>query len=194
MNKTRIAVFASGNGTNAVNLINYFEKNDHAEVVLLVCNKSDAPVVEKSKALGVETYVVSNDEVENGLTLLQELDYRAIDWIVLAGFLRKIPLNLLRGFKDKIINVHPSLLPKFGGKGMYGMHVHRAVVEAKETKSGISVHLVNEEFDKGRLLAQFETLISETDSPDSVAMKVQELEQKHFPEVVDKVIRYGDYR
>jgi phosphoribosylglycinamide formyltransferase-1 len=133
---------------------------------------------------------VSNEQVENGLTLLQELDYRSVKWIVLAGFLRKIPLNLLRGYPNRIINVHPALLPKYGGQGMYGMNVHRAVVEAKELKSGISIHLVNEEFDKGELLAQFETEILETDTPEKVAEKVQMLEHLHFPEVVEKVISY----
>ncbi len=189
MNKTSIALFASGNGSNAINLIQHFKDNDQIEVALVVCNKADAPVVEKSKALGVEVLVVTNEEVENGLTLLQELDYRAIKWIVLAGFLRKIPLNLLRGYQDKIINVHPALLPKFGGQGMYGMHVHRAVVEAGELKTGISIHLVNEEFDKGRLLAQFETELSSSDTPEMIAEKVQVLEHRHFPEVVEKVIR-----
>ena len=189
MNKTSIALFASGNGSNAINLIQYFKDHEQIEVALVVCNKENAPVVEKSKSLGVEVLIVSNDEVESGLTLLQELDYRAVKWIVLAGFLRKIPLNLLRGYPDRIINVHPSLLPKFGGQGMYGMHVHRAVVAAGELKTGISIHLVNEEFDKGRLLAQFETALSSGDTPEMVAEKVQILEHRYFPEVVEKVIR-----
>jgi phosphoribosylglycinamide formyltransferase 1 len=189
MNKTSIALFASGTGTNAVNLINHFKNNDVIEVALVVCNKADAPVVEKSKALGVEVLVVSNDEVENGLTLLQELDYRAIKWIILAGFLRKIPLNILRGYHNRIINVHPALLPKFGGQGMYGMNVHKAVVEACEMKSGISIHLVNEEFDKGELLAQFEVELLSDDTPEKVAEKVQVLEHRYFPEVVEKIIR-----
>lgn len=191
MSTTAIALFASGNGSNAINIIRYFAGHEQVEVKLVVCNKADAPVVQKARDLGVEVLVVSNDEVENGLTLLQELDYRAIEWIVLAGFLRKIPLNLLRGYLNKIINVHPSLLPKFGGQGMYGMHVHRAVVEAGEIKSGISIHLVNEEFDKGELLAQFETAIGADDTPEVVAKKVQELEHVHFPEVIEKVIGYG---
>ncbi len=190
MNTTAIALFASGNGSNAINLIRYFEKHPSVNVALVVCNKENAPVVEKSRELGIEVLVVSNEEVENGLTLLQELDYRSIKWIVLAGFLRKIPLNLLRGYPNRIINVHPALLPKYGGQGMYGMNVHRAVVDAKELKSGISIHLVNEEFDKGELLAQFETEILATDTPEMVAEKVQMLEHRHFPEVVEKVISY----
>lgn len=188
MNKTSIALFASGSGSNAVNIIRYFKDHKSINVALLVCNKSDAPVVAKAKDLGVEVLVVSNEEVENGLTLLQELHYRSVEWIILAGFLRKIPLNLLRGFPDRIINVHPALLPKFGGQGMYGMNVHKAVVEAKEIKSGISIHLVNEEFDKGELLAQFETVIDPADTPEIVAQKVQLLEHAHFPLVIDKTI------
>jgi phosphoribosylglycinamide formyltransferase-1 len=190
MNTTAIALFASGNGSNAINLIRYFEKHPSVNVALVVCNKENAPVVEKSRELGIEVLVVSNEQVENGLTLLQELDYRSVKWIVLAGFLRKIPLNLLRGYPNRIINVHPALLPKYGGHGMYGMNVHRAVVDAKELKSGISIHLVNEEFDKGELLAQFETEILATDTPEMVAEKVQMLEHRHFPEVVEKVISY----
>lgn len=190
MNTTAIALFASGNGSNAINLIRYFEKHASVNVALVVCNKESAPVVEKARELGIEVLVVSNEQVENGLTLLQELDYRSVEWIILAGFLRKIPLNLLRGYPNRIINVHPALLPKYGGQGMYGMNVHRAVVEAKESKSGISIHLVNEEFDKGELLAQFETEILDSDTPEKVAEKVQMLEHLHFPEVVEKVISY----
>lgn len=190
MNKTSIALFASGSGSNAVNIIQYFKEHPSINVALLVCNKSDAPVVQKAKELGVEVLIVSNEEVENGLTLLQELHYRSIEWVILAGFLRKIPLNLLRGFPNRMINVHPALLPKYGGQGMYGMNVHKAVVEAKELKSGISIHLVNEEFDKGEILAQFETVIDPADTPEMVAQKVQLLEHAHFPVVIDKTISH----
>lgn len=189
MKAQSIAVFASGNGSNALRLIDYFQsKNGIVSVELLVCNKPDAPVVEKAREKGVEVLIVDNETVENGLTLLQELDYRAINWIVLAGFLRKIPLNIIHGFPDRIINIHPSLLPKFGGKGMYGMHVHRAVVEAGEPETGISVHLVNEEFDKGRILAQFSVAVTENDTPEMVAEKVQQLEHAHFSAVVESAI------
>jgi phosphoribosylglycinamide formyltransferase 1 len=189
MKAAAVALFASGNGSNALRLIDYFKKkNGPVSIVLLVCNKPDAPVVEKAREKGVEVLLVDNATVENGLTLLQELRYRSIDWIVLAGFLRKIPLNMIRGFQDRIINIHPSLLPKFGGKGMYGMFVHRAVVEAGETETGISIHLVNEEFDKGRILAQFSVQVSETDTPETVAEKVQQLEHTHFSQVVEATL------
>lgn len=188
MNKKSIALFASGNGSNAVNLIYFFQNHAQIEVKTLVCNKSDAPIVEKAKALGVEVLIFTNEEFESGLTVLQELDYRAIDWIILAGFLRKIPVNIIRGYQNRIINIHPSLLPKYGGKGMYGKFVHQAVIEAKEAKSGISIHLVNEEFDKGELLAQFETEISPNDTFDSLAEKIQLLEHKHFPIIVEQTL------
>jgi phosphoribosylglycinamide formyltransferase 1 len=184
-----IALFASGNGSNALRIIEHFGISGSATVSLLVCNKPDAPVVEKVRARGIEVLVLDNASFESGLTLLQELDYRAIDWIVLAGFLRKLPVNLINGYRDRIINIHPALLPKFGGKGMYGMHVHRAVVEARETETGISVHLVDEEFDKGRILAQYSVKLDDADTPESVAQKVQELEHRYFPYIVEQVIK-----
>lgn len=183
-----VALFASGNGSNAVNLIQYFRNHPAIRVDVLVCNKANAPVVEKAKNLGVEVLVFENEAFENGLTVLQELDYRGIEWIVLAGFLRKIPVNMIRGYHHRIINVHPALLPKYGGKGMYGMYVHQAVVAAQEPVSGISVHLVNEEFDKGEILAQFETRLLPEDKPEDVAQKIHALEHKHFPIIVEKTI------
>lgn len=184
-----IAIFASGTGSNALCLIEHFRTSEMASVNLVVCNKSDAPVVQKVRDLGIEVLIFDNASFDSGLTLLQELDYRAIDWIVLAGFLRKLPLNLINGYPDRIINIHPALLPKFGGKGMYGMHVHKAVIEAGEQETGISIHLVNEEFDKGEIIAQFSVPITETDTPESVALKVQQLEHQHFPYIVANVIQ-----
>lgn len=189
MKSQSIAVFASGTGTNALRIIDHFHDRDDISVELLVCNKADAPVVEKVRERGIEVIVIDNEAFESGLALLQELDYRAIDWIVLAGFLRKIPVNIIRGYHNRIINIHPSLLPKFGGKGMYGMHVHRAVIEARETETGISIHLVNEEFDQGRILAQYSVPVGEADTPESVAQKVQELEHRYFPYIVEQVIK-----
>lgn len=188
MNKKSIALFASGNGSNAVNLIQFFQNHPQIEVKTLVCNKADAPVVAKAESLGIEVLVFSNEEFESGLTVLQELDYRGIDWIVLAGFLRKIPINIIRGYKNRIINIHPSLLPKYGGKGMYGKFVHDAVIEAKDLKSGISIHLVNEEFDDGEILAQFEMELAENDTSHSLAEKIHSLEHKHFPIIVERTV------
>ena len=188
MNKKSIALFASGNGSNAVNLIRFFQNHPLIEVKTLVCNRADAPVVEKARTLGIEVLVFSNEEFESGLTVLQELDYRAIDWIVLAGFLRKIPINIIHGYQNRIINSHPSRLPTYGGKGMYGKFVHEAVIGAKELKSGISIHLVNEEFDQGEILAQFETELSSDDTFESLAEKIQQLEHKHFPIIVEQTV------
>lgn len=189
MKSQSIAVFASGTGTNALRIIDHFAGVADISVELLVCNKPDAPVVEKVRERGIEVLVIDNEAFESGLTLLQELDYRAIDWIVLAGFLRKIPVNIIRGYHNRIINIHPSLLPKFGGKGMYGMHVHRAVIEAREKQTGISIHFVNEEFDKGELLAQYTVDLGDADTPEEVARKVQELEHRYFPYIVEQVIK-----
>ena len=189
MKTQSVALFASGSGSNAVNLIRYFEGNETISISLLVCNKPDAPVVEKAKNLGIEVLISGNQSFEDGVELTSDLQARNIDWIILAGFLRKLPLSLIRAFEDRIINIHPALLPKFGGKGMYGMFVHRAVIEAKEMQSGITIHLVNEEFDKGRMLEQYSVDLDETDSPETVAMKVQELEHRYFPYIVERTIQ-----
>jgi phosphoribosylglycinamide formyltransferase 1 len=189
MNNHSIALFASGNGSNALNIIGFFKENPTIHVAVLICNKKDAPIVQKATDAGVEVLVFDNEAFENGLTVLQELDYRAIDWIVLAGFLRKIPTNLINGFPNRIINIHPSLLPKFGGKGMYGHFVHQAVYDAKETETGITIHLVNEEFDKGEILAQFKTPLSPTDTPALIAQKISLLELSNFPTIVERTIK-----
>jgi phosphoribosylglycinamide formyltransferase-1 len=189
MNNHSIALFASGNGSNALKIIGYFKENPTIHVALLISNKKDAPIVQKATDAGVEVLVFDNEAFENGLTVLQELDYRAIDWIVLAGFLRKIPTNLINGFPNRIINIHPSLLPKFGGKGMYGQFVHQAVYDAKETETGITIHLVNEEFDKGEILAQFKTPLSPADTPALIAQKISLLELSNFPTIVERTIK-----
>lgn len=188
MKKHIVAIFASGNGSNAVNLIRHFQNHPHIQIALVLSNKQDAPVVEKANNLGIETLIFDNAAFENGLTVLQELDYRGVEWIILAGFLRKIPLNLIHGYPNRILNIHPSLLPKFGGKGMYGMHVHRAVVEAKEQETGISIHFVNAHFDEGEIIAQFSTEVTSSDTPETVAGKIHALETTHFPYIVEQTI------
>lgn len=188
MKKHVVAIFASGNGSNAVNLIRHFHDHPHIRIALVLSNKQDAPVIEKANDLGVETLIFDNAAFENGLTVLQELDYRGVEWIILAGFLRKIPLNLIHGYPNRILNIHPSLLPKFGGKGMYGMHVHRAVVAAHEPETGISIHFVNANFDEGELIAQFSTEVTPDDTPETVADKIHALETTHFPYIVEQTI------
>ena len=188
MKKCSVAVFASGNGSNAENLFHYFSENGSIEVKLLVCNKSDAPVVLKATNFNIPVVIFSNEQIEQCDALLAELRKQEIEWIVLAGFLRKVPELVIQHFSNHIINIHPSLLPKFGGKGMYGMHVHRAVSEAGEKVSGITIHLVNEEFDKGKILAQFQVELDAHEAPESIASKIHALEQEHFPNIVEQTI------
>ncbi len=188
MNKVSIAIFASGAGSNAVNLINHFANHPKIEVRTVFCNKADALVIKKAQDLGVEACCFSNQHFENAAFLTEELTKRNVIWIILAGFLRKIPEQLVASFPNRIINIHPSLLPKYGGKGMYGMHVHKAVIAANEQKSGITIHLIDEEFDKGRIIEQFETTIEPTDTAEDLAKKIHILEQEYFPVVVENTI------
>jgi phosphoribosylglycinamide formyltransferase-1 len=184
----RIAIFASGAGTNAREVIRYFELHPHAQVTLVVCNKPDAGVLQVAAEFGVETLIIDKSMFQDEQQFLAELRERGIELIVLAGFLWLIPYWLVREYPDGIINIHPSLLPKFGGKGMYGMHVHRSVIAAGERKSGITIHLVNEYFDEGQQLAQFETDIPEGTTAEELAQRIHELEHRHFAEVIDAYI------
>jgi phosphoribosylglycinamide formyltransferase-1 len=188
MNKTRIAVFASGTGSNAINLIRYFNNHPTIEIGFVLSNKSDAPVLNSAKDLGITVIHHTNDEVANGDFLVQLCQSHQINWIMLAGYLRLIPGQLIQQFENKIINLHPSLLPKHGGKGMHGGHVHEAVINNKEIESGITIHFVNEEFDKGRILAQFRCSINSNDTNASLAQKIHVLEQSYLPVVVEKTI------
>ncbi len=185
MKKTRLAIFASGTGSNAINIINFFSKSNTVEVGFLVSNKNDAPVIASCLKLGVSTRVISNEQANDGEHLIQLCTDSDIDFVLLLGYLRKIPSSFISHFSDKIVNLHPSLLPKYGGKGMYGHHVHEAVFAAKEKESGITIHYVNEEFDKGAIIAQFHTQLSSTDQPTDISKKVQKLEQCFLPTVVD---------
>lgn len=186
--KKRLAIFASGNGSNAEKLMHYFAENPHAEVVLVVSNKSDAGVLKHAENHMVETCVFENADFVSGEKVLANLQQRDIDYIVLAGFLRKIPDTLIAAYARRIINIHPALLPKFGGKGMYGMHVHTAVKEAGETKTGITIHLVDEEFDNGEQLAQYTCPVNAEDTPATIATKVQSLEHQYFGPTIEKYI------
>ncbi len=183
----RIAILASGSGTNAENIIKYFEKNTEIEVTLVLSNKPDAKVLDRAKNLGVRDVSFSrNDfsETENVLNLLRE----NADYIILAGFLWKVPSVIINAFPNKIINIHPALLPKYGGKGMYGMHVHEAVVMNNEKISGITIHYVNENYDEGTIIFQKSFDVLQTDNAEDVAKKIHELEYEFFPQVIEKVI------
>ena len=188
MIKFKLALFASGSGSNALNIINYFSSHSAIEIGFVLSNKKDAPIVEKAQKKGIEVLVFSNDEVADGLFLSKVCLEKGIDFIILAGYLRKIPSELLENYTEKMINVHPALLPKHGGKGMFGKHVHEAVLAAKEKESGITIHYVNEHFDEGKKIAQFYCSIDEKDTIESIQSKIQQLEQIYFPVVIEKTI------
>ena len=184
----KIAILVSGAGTNAINIIEYFEKNSVADVTLVVSNKADALAVEKAQTKGVKTIVFNNETFKKNGEVLDCLRSESIDFIVLAGFLVKIPCDIIRAYPNKIVNLHPSLLPKFGGKGMYGNHVHRAVIKAQESESGISIHFVNEEYDEGAIIFQAKASVEKKDSVEVLAQKIQQLEHRFFPKVIEQVI------
>ncbi len=186
----RIAIFASGQGSNAESIIRYFSTADHtADVALVVTNRPDAPVIERAERLGVATAVISRDELNDGSTIFQLLDRYSIDFIALAGFLLMIPAALIERYRGRIINIHPSLLPKFGGKGMYGDRVHQAVVAAGERQTGITIHHVNEHYDDGAIIFQATIDVAPTDTPTDVARKVRHLELTHFPPTLAYLLR-----
>ncbi len=180
----RIAILASGNGSNAQRLMDHFRGHPSARVVLLACNKPQAGVVVRAWNGGVPCYLFNGHLLRHG-TVQRELLGQRIDLVVLAGFLSLIPPELVRAFPDRIINLHPALLPKYGGKGMYGHHVHEAVLAAKETESGITIHFVNERFDEGDHIAQFKCPVLPTDTPDTLAARIHALEHEHYPDVVE---------
>ncbi|MDR1883239.1 MAG: phosphoribosylglycinamide formyltransferase [Prevotella sp.] len=185
---TKVAVFASGSGSNAENIINYFKKNKAADIALVVSNKEDAYVHQRAKKLGVESVTFSGNDFYHTDKVLECLLQKNMDFIVLAGFLLKIPDNLLHAYPNKIVNIHPALLPKFGGKGMYGDNVHKAVIEAGETESGITIHYVNEDYDRGAVIFQAKCPVLASDNYQDVAKKVHALEYMHFPVIIDKLL------
>ena len=187
--KKNIAIFASGSGSNAENIIRYFQKNDSVQVSLVLSNKSDAYVLERAHRLGVPCNVFPKEDWIAGDEILAILQEYRIDFVVLAGFLVRVPDLLLHAYPDKIINIHPALLPKFGGKGMYGDRVHEAVVAAGEKESGITIHYINEHYDEGNAIFQATCPVLPTDSPDDVAKKVHALEYEYFPQVIEQVLR-----
>jgi phosphoribosylglycinamide formyltransferase-1 len=188
MVKQRLSLFISGKGSNAINLIQYFRQSTEVEIAAVLSTKENEHVESLCMIEGINYELFTQKTIE-ALDLINFCDKHKTNWVILAGFLKKIPVELVQKYPNKIINLHPSLLPKFGGKGMYGMNVHTAVVEAKEQKSGISIHFVNEEFDKGEIISQFETELSSDETPESLAAKIHDLEMIHFPEVVERVVK-----
>lgn len=188
MRKKKIAVFASGSGTNAEKIFQYFEGRDDVEIQLLCCNKPNAYVLERAKRFNIASFVFSRDAFYNSTLLADKLKAEGIDLIVLAGFMWLVPASLVADFENRIVNIHPALLPKYGGKGMYGMHVHNAVKVAGESQSGITIHFVNNHYDEGNIIAQFSCDLDPADSPEDIAGKVQKLEHENYPKVVDNLV------
>jgi phosphoribosylglycinamide formyltransferase 1 len=188
--KKNLAIFASGSGTNAENIVNHFKGSSDVAVKLILSNKRDAGVLERAKKLGIPFHVFSRPDFCENNNVLEVLKAHSVDWVVLAGFLWLIPGNLIKAFPNKIINIHPALLPKFGGKGMYGDRVHQAVIQAGEKNSGITIHLVNEKYDEGKILFQASCGIEKDETPQSLAAKIHQLEYTYFPQVIhDQVVQ-----
>lgn len=184
----RLAIFVTGSGTNCENIIRYFMGRIDVEIPIVVSSRSDAYALVRAEKLGIPTTVITRQQLLDEPRLVIQT-VRGCDFIILAGFLPKIPTYLIDQFPNRIINIHPALLPKFGGKGMWGHHVHEAVKAAGEKKSGITIHFVNPELDEGEHIAQFSVDLSPDDTPDDIADKVHELEMKHYPAVIEQVIK-----
>ena len=184
-----IAIFVSGSGTNCENLIRYFKDSERVNCALVVSNKADAYALVRAEKLGVPTAVAPKPELNDPQVMMPLLQKYGIQFIVLAGFLPLVPNFLVDAFPRKIINIHPALLPKYGGKGMWGHHVHEAVKAAGEKESGITIHYVNNELDAGEHIAQFRVALTEEDTPDTIADKVHELEMAYFPKVIEECIK-----
>jgi phosphoribosylglycinamide formyltransferase 1 len=183
----RIAIFASGAGSNAEKIIRHFantEEKQTAEIALVVCNKPGAGVLSIAAEHKLPVLLIEKEKFFRGNHYLDELKATGIDFIVLAGFLWKLPPELIQAYPEKIINIHPALFPKYGGKGMYGHFVHEAVIAAKEKESGITIHLVDEQYDHGRIIFQATCEVTNTDTPETLAHKIHELEHRHYPVVI----------
>lgn len=187
--KVNIAIFVSGGGTNCENLIRYFQSSDDINCELVVSNKADAYALVRSQNLGVATAVVPKAQLNDETFMIPLLNEHQIQFIVLAGFLPLVPNYLIDAYPRRIVNLHPALLPKYGGKGMWGHHVHEAVKAAGETETGMTVHYVTPVCDSGEIIAQYRVALSPDDSADDIAEKEHQLEMKYFPEIVEQVIR-----
>lgn len=185
----KIAILASGSGSNAENIANYFAGSDYAEVSFIIANNPNAFVLERAKRLGIEAAVVTKAEFMEADGIIAMLQEREIDFVVLAGFLLLVPQKLIQAYPGKIVNIHPALLPKHGGKGMYGDNVHKAVVASGDTESGITIHLIDEHYDKGTTFFQAKCPVLPTDTYEDVAAKVHALEYEHFPHVIEEILR-----
>jgi phosphoribosylglycinamide formyltransferase-1 len=185
---TKIAIFASGSGTNAQRIAEYFKNSPHVTINIILTNRKDAYVIERAKNLGIPAKIFSREDFYKTGDVFQELKRRNIDFIILAGFLWLVPSEIIKAYRGKIINIHPALLPNDGGKGMYGSFVHEAVVANKEKFSGITIHYVNENYDEGDVVFQAKCEVTLQDTPESLAEKIHALEYEHFPKVIEQVL------
>ena len=183
----RLAILASGSGSNAEKIMEHFAHSSKGEIVLVASNKADAGVLARAAKFGVPTVTFTRKEMDAGV-LLGKLQEEQIDWVILAGFLVKVPDELIRAFPERMVNIHPALLPSYGGKGMYGHHVHEAVKAAGDPVSGITIHLVNEHYDEGKIIFQAATAIAPEDSAETIAAKVLALEHKYFAGVIEGLL------
>ncbi len=183
-----IVLFASGNGTNAENICHYFLTKTDVKVVALFCNNPQAKVIDKMQRLNIPVHIISKSELNNEALFLQQIKKYSPSLIVLAGFLLLMPNYLVKNFPNKIINIHPALLPKYGGKGMYGHHVHEAILKHGEKEHGITIHYVNENFDEGEIIFQKSFRIEEQDDINTVSKKIAQFEIKYFPEVIENLL------
>ncbi len=185
----RIAIFASGRGSNALKIIEHFQEHNQIEVSLIVSNKNKALVLNVADRFNIAKLVINRDDFYRSDATLEYLKSHNIDFVILAGFLWLVPLDMINYFNKRMLNIHPALLPKYGGKGMYGMNVHRAVKDAGEQETGITIHYVDPEYDEGQIVFQAKCQVNENDTPESIAQKIHELEHRHYPTVIEHTIR-----
>jgi phosphoribosylglycinamide formyltransferase-1 len=183
-----ISIFASGSGTNAQAITDYFKKSQQVKIGCILSNRPDAFVLERAKNLGIPSYTFSREEYYGSKKVLQLLEVNAVDYIILAGFLWLVPDYLLKAFPGRIINIHPALLPKYGGKGMYGMKVHEAVIANGEKESGITIHYVDENYDEGDIIFQAKCEVRSDDTPETLAKRIHQLEHSNYPKVIDRLV------
>lgn len=185
----RLAILGSGNGTNAQQISEYFAGRSDVEVACIIYNKRDAYIAQRAKNLGIESHYFGRADFYDNGAVLRYLQEKHADWVILAGFLWLVPDDILAAYPNRIINIHPALLPKYGGRGMYGHHVHEAVVAAGEHESGITIHIVDNHYDRGTTLFQARCTVTPDDTPDTLAAKIHLLEKEHFPRVIDETIK-----
>jgi phosphoribosylglycinamide formyltransferase 1 len=185
----RIALFASGDGSNTQRIVDFFSEKGILEISAIYCNNPDAYVLERAKLMKIPHILFNRSIFYQTHEILDDLITKEVDWVILAGFLWLVPDYMIKAFPNKIINIHPALLPKYGGKGMYGARVHEAVIASGETESGITIHFVNERYDEGQIILQERCQVTSKDTPESLALKIHKLEHHYFPEVIEQLVQ-----